>query len=38
MTPNAIAINKDADLAEAAKIMTRRQASGHKRAEMMMPG
>jgi CBS domain-containing protein len=28
MTPNAIAINKDADLAEAAKIMTRRQASG----------
>jgi CBS domain-containing protein len=28
ITPNAIAINKDADLAEAAKIMTRRHVSG----------
>ena len=28
MTPNAIAINKDADFAEAAKIMIRRRVSG----------
>jgi CBS domain-containing protein len=28
ITPNAIAINKDADLAEAAKIMIRRHVSG----------
>jgi CBS domain-containing protein len=28
ITPNAIAINKDADFAEAAKIMTRRRVSG----------
>lgn len=28
MTPNAVAINKDADFAEAAKIMVRRRVSG----------
>ena len=28
MTPNAVAIDKDADFAEAAKIMIRRDVSG----------
>ena len=28
MTPNAVSIDKDADLAEAAKIMIRRHVSG----------
>ena len=28
MTPNAVAIDKDADFAEAAKIMIRRHVSG----------